>query len=116
MDDDFNTPEALSVLFDLTREINRQRESDPARAAQLGRLLRRLGGVAGLLQDDPEIFLKQGGADAPDAAEIDAMIERRRQARADRDFALADEIRDRLTAMNVVVEDGADGSSWRIER
>ncbi|MEX1196919.1 MAG: cysteine--tRNA ligase [Pseudohongiellaceae bacterium] len=116
MDDDFNTPEALGVLFDLVREINRQRESDPARAAQLGRLLRRLGEVAGLLQDDPEVFLKQGGAGAPDAVEIDALIERRRQARAERDFALADEIRDRLTAMNVVVEDGADGSSWRIER
>ncbi|MGM0633307.1 MAG: cysteine--tRNA ligase [Pseudomonadota bacterium] len=117
MEDDFNTPEALGVLFDLTREINRQRETDPGRATQLARLLRRLAAVSGLLQGDPDAFLKQGGAgEAPDAAEIDALVERRRQARADRDFALADEIRDRLTAMNVVVEDGAEGSSWRIER
>lgn len=116
MDDDFNTPEALGVLFDLAREINRQRDTDIKQATQLAKLLRRLGGLIGLLQEAPEAFMQRGSADAVDAAEIDALIAQRKQARADRDWALADEIRDRLAAMKVVVEDGADGSSWRIER
>lgn len=121
MNDDFNTPEAMSVLFDLARECNRVAKSGEAdaeqRAAQLARLLVRLGGVLGLLQGDAEAFLQRGNADADvDAEAIDALVAQRRQARADKDWALADEIRDKLTAMDVVVEDGADGSRWRIER
>ena len=121
MNDDFNTPEAMSVLFDLARECNRVAKSGEAgaeqNAAQLARLLVRLGGVLGLLQGDPETFLQSGSADAEvDADAIDALVAQRRQARADKDWALADEIRDKLTAMDVVVEDGADGSRWRIER
>ena len=121
MDDDFNTPEAMSALFDLARECNRVAKSGEAdaeqRAAQLARLLVRLGGVLGLLQGDAETFLQSGSADAGiDADAIDALVAQRRQARADKNWALADEIRDKLTAMDVVVEDGADGSRWRIER
>ncbi len=116
MDDDFNTAEALGVLFDLAREINRQRDTDMKQAGQLAKLLRRLGGLLGLLQEAPEAFLQRGAAQSVDAGEIDALIAERKQARTDKDWARADEIRDRLTAMKVVVEDGADGSSWRIER
>ena len=121
MNDDFNTPEAMSVLFDLARECNRVTKSGEAgaeqNAAQLARLLVRLGGVLGLLQGDAEAFLQSGSAGAEvDAGAIDALVAQRRQARADKDWALADEIRDKLTAMDVVVEDGADGSRWRIER
>jgi len=116
MDDDFNTAEALGVLFDLVREINRQRDTDLKQAGQLAKLLRRLGGLLGLLQEVPEDFLQRGTAQVVDGAEIDALIADREQARVDKDWARADEIRDRLTAMKVVVEDGADGSSWRIER
>jgi len=121
MNDDFNTPEAMSVLFDLARECNRVAKSGEAgaeqNAAQLARLLVRLGGVLGLLQGDAEAFLQSGSAGAEvDADAIDALVAQRRQARADKDWALADEIRDKLTAMDVVVEDGADGSRWRIER
>lgn len=121
MNDDFNTPEAMSVLFDLARECNRVAKSGDAdadqNAAQLARLLVRLGGVLGLLQGDAEAFLQGGSADAEvDAAAVDALVAQRRQARADKNWALADEIRDKLTAMDVVVEDGADGSRWRIER
>lgn len=121
MNDDFNTPEAMSVLFDLARECNRVAKSGDAdadqNAAQLARLLVRLGGVLGLLQGDAEAFLQGGSADAEvDAVAIDALVAQRRQARADKNWALADEIRDKLTAMDVVVEDGADGSRWRIER
>ncbi len=116
MDDDFNTPVALGVLFDLAREINRQREGNPEQAKQLGRLLIRLGGVLGILQSAPDQYLQSQGDEQVDANEIDALILRRREARASRNWALADEIRDKLAAMKVVVEDTADGSSWRIDR
>lgn len=116
MDDDFNTPVALGVLFDLAREINRQREGNPEQAKQLGRLLIRLGGVLGILQSAPDQYLHSQGDEQVDADEIDALILRRREARASRNWALADEIRDKLAAMKVVVEDTADGSSWRIDR
>ncbi|MCB1649957.1 MAG: cysteine--tRNA ligase [Pseudomonadales bacterium] len=115
MDDDFNTPVALGVMFDLVREINRQRESSPDTAAELGRLLIKLGHIIGILYSDPETFLQGQGGDV-DAALIESLIAQRREARASKDWARADEIRDQLAAMKVVVEDGADGSSWRIER
>ncbi len=116
MDDDFNTPEAFGVLFEMVTEINKIREQDTDRANQLGALLVRLGGSLGLLQVSPEDFLKGQGDDSVDAAEIDQLVAARDQARADKDWARADEIRDRLTAMQVVVEDSPDGSTWRIDR
>ena len=116
MDDDFNTPIALGALFDLAREINRQREGHPEQANQLGRLLIRLGSVLGILQSAPDEYLQSQGEEQVDAAAIDALIVRRREARASRNWALADEIRDKLAAMKVVVEDTAEGSTWRIER
>ena len=116
MDDDFNTPIALGALFDLAREINRQREGNPEQANQLGRLLIRLGSVLGILQSAPDEYLQSQGEEQVDAGAIDALIVRRREARASRNWALADEIRDKLAAMKVVVEDTAEGSTWRIER
>lgn len=115
MNDDFNTAEALSALFDLARDLNRLRGEDADKAAQLARLLKKLANVLGLLQGSPEAFLRQGEADI-DAAEVDALIAQRQQARADRDWALADQIRDRLTALHVVLEDGPQGTQWRIEK
>ncbi|MDO9317172.1 MAG: cysteine--tRNA ligase [Gammaproteobacteria bacterium] len=116
MDDDFNTPIALGALFDLAREINRQREGNPEQANQLGRLLIRLASVLGILQSAPDDYLQSQGEELVDADEIDALIVRRREARASRNWVLADEIRDKLAAMKVVVEDTAEGSTWRIER
>ncbi|KAB7622570.1 cysteine--tRNA ligase [Alkalilimnicola sp. S0819] len=117
MDDDFNTPGALAVLFELAREINRQREQDPARAASLGALLRGLGGRLGLLQEDPEQYLRGEavgpGEDGLDDARIEALLAERTQARQDRDFATADRIRDQLQAQGVTIEDGAGGTTWR---
>jgi len=84
MDDDFNTPEAIAVLFDLAHEINRVRERDPAKAGQLATTLRRLGEILGLLQDDPEAFLKRAevGADQSILVEmIEQLIVQRDEAR-----------------------------------
>jgi cysteinyl-tRNA synthetase len=116
MDDDFNTPIALGVMFDLARDINRHRESAPQKALQLAGVLVRLGRVLGILQDSPDAFLQRRGGDSVDAAVVDGLIAQRKQARLDRNWALADEIRDKLVAMKVVVEDTADGSHWRVER
>ncbi len=114
MDDDFNTPEALAVLFDLAREVNRLRADDAARAAALGAELRRLGGVLGILQADAEEYLRGGVANGGLAdVEIESLIERRMAARAARDWAEADRIRDELSAAGVLLEDGANGTTWR---
>ena len=111
MDDDFNTPVAFSVLFEMAREINRLREqNDTQQAAKLASGLKRLGGILGLLQQDPEVYLK-GNSD--DAEKIDALIEQRNQARRDKDWAKADRIRDQLVSMRVVIEDDAKGTTWR---
>jgi cysteinyl-tRNA synthetase len=115
MDDDFNTPEAISVLFELARDLNKIKEQDAEQAAELARLLLKLAGILGLLQGSPDEFLRRGQPDV-DAALIDDLIAQRKQARTDKNWALADKIRVRLTAMKVVVEDGPDGSQWRIER
>ena len=114
MDDDFNTPEAYSVLFDMAREVNRLKADDLAAANALGAALRQLAGVLGLLQQDPEVFL-QGGANADDSetAEIEALIKARNDARAAKDWPAADAARNRLTEMGIVLEDGPQGTTWR---
>jgi cysteinyl-tRNA synthetase len=136
MDDDFNTPEALAVLFDLVREINKLKESDMDAAAALGGVLRELGDVLGILQDDPESFLKgkprnasvvlsgvEGKAEVGQLRvqtadlsdeEIDSMIQSRIEARAAKNWAEADRIRDELQAAGIIIEDGPQGkTSWR---
>lgn len=114
MDDDFNTPEAYSALFDLAREVNRLKGEDMAAASGMAAELRKLANVLGLLQQEPELFL-QGGAQVDDGevAEIEALIKQRNEARAAKDWALADAARDRLNEMNIVLEDGPQGTTWR---
>ena len=112
MDDDFNTPEAYSALFDLVREINRQKAEDLNVAAGLGARLRELGAVLGILQQDPDAFLKGNEAD-DEVAEIEQLIAQRNQARADKNWAAADAARNRLTEMGIVLEDSAGKTSWR---
>ncbi len=114
MQDDFGTPEALAVLFDLAREINRLRTAAPAAAAAHAALLRRLGGILGLLQASAESFLREGGA--VDAALVESLLAARLAARAAKDWAEADRIRAQLKALHVVVEDRQGVSSWRIDR
>lgn len=114
MDDDFNVPEAMPVLFDLAKEVNRLKASDMAAAATIAVKLKELAGVLSLLQQDPESFLKSGAGDNGVSDEdIENLIQQRLQARADKNWALADEIRDKLHAMNIELEDGAGGTSWR---
>jgi len=115
MDDDFNTPEALAVLFDLAREVNRQREAGMPSAAACGARLRELGAVLGLLRDEPDAFLKgvPTAAEDPSDETIDALVAERTEARRERNFARADEIRDELQAQGIVLEDGPAGTTWR---
>ncbi|MCJ8168041.1 cysteine--tRNA ligase [Atopomonas sediminilitoris] len=114
MDDDFNSPEACAVLFELAREVNRLRDSDPQAAAGLAARLKALAEVLGVLQLAPEEFLQAGAAGKVDAAEVDALIAARLQARADKNWAESDRIRDQLTAMGVVLEDAKGGTTWRL--
>ena len=118
MDDDFNTAEALSVLFSLANDCNRVRATDPAHAERLATTLRRLGGILGILQDDPDAYLQGvpvAGAEqaGPDAVEIEALIAQRLAARQAKNWAESDRIRDLLKAQGVVLEDGSQGTTWR---
>jgi cysteinyl-tRNA synthetase len=104
MDDDFNTPGAFAVLFDLASEINRGRSADAA-------LLKALGGVLGLLQSAPAAYL-QGGVSNADEAAIEALIAARQAAKAAREFTRADQIRQELLAQGVELKDSPQGTSW----
>jgi cysteinyl-tRNA synthetase len=107
MDDDFNTAEAIGVLFDLVREVNK---AEGNKKFALGAQLRELGAVLGCLQLPPEEFL-QSGSDV-DAKYIEMMIQKRIDAKKAKDFATADGVRDELLAKGIVLRDGPDGTSW----
>ena len=114
MDDDFNTPEAYSVLFDMAREVNRLKGEDKGAADALAAKLRQLADVLGILQQDPEQFLQSGAqVNADEVAEIEHWVKTRADARAAKDWAQADIARDKLNELGVIVEDGPQGSSWR---
>jgi cysteinyl-tRNA synthetase len=107
MDDDFNTPEAIAVLFDLVREVNKTTgEEQLALAGQL----KYLGGVLGCLQGDAQAFLQAGAGD--EAEWIEDMIAKRIAAKKAKDFATADAVRDELVAKGIVLKDGPEGTVW----
>ena len=104
MDEDFGTPEAVAVLFELAAEVNR------SRSAQTAGVLKALGGVLGLLQGDPQAFLQAGSA--LDAAQIAARIDARAAAKAAKNWAEADRIRQELLAQGIALKDGPGGTTW----
>lgn len=112
MNDDFNTPNALSVLFELAREINSLKAEGKKEAQGLASRLRELASVLGLLEGSPDTFL-QGDTEDLDTLKIDALIKQRNDARANKDWAKADEARDALKALNIVLEDTPNGTTWR---
>lgn len=111
MDDDFNTPEAFAVLFDLAKEINK---SEGQKASDLAGVMIKLADILGILQQLPNDFL-QGSArgELDDVAEIEGLIKARNDARASKNWADADAARDALNTLNVILEDGANGTTWR---
>jgi cysteinyl-tRNA synthetase len=104
MDEDFGTPEAVAVLFELATEVNK------TQSGELAGLLKALGGCLGLLQTDPKTFL-QAGASLDESA-ISALIAQRAAAKMNKNFALADQIRQSLLAQGVVLKDSPTGTSW----
>ncbi|MBU0455764.1 MAG: cysteine--tRNA ligase [Gammaproteobacteria bacterium] len=114
MDDDFNTPKALAVLFELSKEVNRLRDADQVQSLKYAALLKRLGQVLGLFAYEPEQFLQhQVTEEDNDVQTINAFIEERNKARQEKDWGRADAIRTQLDEMGVVIEDGGKETTWR---
>ena len=112
MDDDFNVPEALAVLFDLAKAVNKAKETgDQERIKLLVNELVHLSKPLGLLQQDPEVFLKSGVN--VKESEIEALIDKREKARDSGDYSEADGIRDQLFEQNIILEDSKEGTFWR---
>lgn len=111
MEDDFNTPEAFAVLFEVAKESNR--ETDVDKKQVLANTLRFLGNVLGILQSEPESYLQGNSQADEDVAIIESLIKQRNDARAAKNWAEADSARDKLNEMKIVLEDSAKGTTWR---
>ena len=114
LEDDLNTPKALAEAFDLVRRLNKATDDETKTA--LAAELYAAGELIGFLRDDPEVWFAGRGAGDEDELSptvIDDLVRRRDEARAARDFAEADRIRDELTAAGIAIEDGAEGTRWR---
>jgi cysteinyl-tRNA synthetase len=118
MDDDFNTPVALAVLFELARDLNKAKEQQLPSAIPMASTLVGLGGLLGILRDDPETFLKAGKGGTAELSEmmIENLIEARIAAKASKNWSEADRIREQLKAQGVILEDVPGGTTkWRRE-
>ncbi len=118
MSDDFNTAIAVSVLFDLARDINRQKANDPSLAESLATKLKFLGSILGLLENNPEDFLQFSDGQRTDELtdeNIASLIQQRLDAKNNKDWSQADRIRDELKLQGVVLEDVPGGTNWRRE-
>ncbi len=115
MNDDFNTRVALAGMYDLVRDLNNAKD-EPELARNLAGQLKALGLILGVLQENPEVFLQAGGSDEISAEEVEKLIAERIQAKADKNYARADEIRKQLLEQKVVLEDSKTGGTlWRRE-
>lgn len=113
MDDDFNCPEAMVVIFELAKEINRLKSTDQVKAGELAYLLVKLGAILGIAQKPAEEFLQGTLINGDESTEVEALIKQRNDARTSKNWALADDARDKLAAMNIILEDSANGTIWR---
>ena len=114
MADDFNTADALAVLFDLARDLNKAKAEGASEVNALASLLRYLSNLIGLLEMEASVFLKSSvSEDGLSDSDIEDKISQRQQAKADKDWSLADQVRDELTAAGIVLEDSAEGTRWR---
>ncbi len=111
LDDDFNTPIALSILFEIAKHANTEREGDKDQAGVLSELLKKLGNHIGIMEYDADDYLKMG-IELSDA-KIDEKIRQRESARAAKDFTMSDQIRDELLALDIILEDSINGTTWR---
>ena len=111
LNDDFNTPIALSILFEIAKQINIERISNPNKANVLSAMLIKLGNFIGILEYNAEDYLKQGSELSE--AEISEKIAQREAARNSKDFAMSDQIRDELVELGIILEDSANGTTWR---
>jgi cysteinyl-tRNA synthetase len=113
MDDDFNTPQALAVLFEISKALNVAKvQNNNQLANSLASTIRFLGSILGLFQQDPASFL-QGNIKSSESEIIEGLIAQRNQARIDKNWVLADEARDKLNEMKVILEDSAGKTTWR---
>jgi len=111
LEDDLNTPKALKEMFDLARKLNKSADDDERR--RLAGEILAAGDLLGILQTDPETWFAGNDDGGLSADDIDALLKRREEARASRDFAAADSIRDQLTEAGITIEDGPAGARWR---
>jgi cysteinyl-tRNA synthetase len=110
LSDDLNTPQALAELAEIADDARRNRTPD-GKLALLG-----AGSALGLLQRSPEDWFRRGGDSVVDTNQVEALLTERSEARARRDFARSDAIRDQLKGLGVVLEDGPDGTRWQFDR
>ena len=111
LNDDFNTPIAISILFEIAKQINVERLNDLKKANALSQLLKKLANFLGILEYDADKYLKQGSELSEN--EILDKISKREQARLSKDFAMSDQVRDELLEFGIILEDTADGTTWR---
>ena len=111
LNDDFNTPIAISILFEIAKQINVERLNDLKKANALSQLLKKLANFLGILEYDADEYLKQGSELSEN--EILDKISKREQARLSKDFAMSDQVRDELLEFGIILEDTVDGTTWR---
>lgn len=112
--DDFNSAEAVAVLFEIAREINTNKGKDNDKANRLASLLKYLAGVIGLLEADAQHFLQTAANDdGLSDTDIEGLIAKRNQAKSDKDWGVADQIRNELVEANIIIEDSPEGTRWK---